>query len=298
VIFPQHPRLRAPAVAATGSAFQGISAFAFQGTNAHVIVSTMGCQPSSIHNMSWSMWRMTRMWYGVRPNHLLTVCKRAGPASVTFACYPATRKTLHDHVVSGRIILPATAMIEIFAAASGALSLHGAVAGQVERCPAVALAAIHRAVILGRKGQFDTMIEVTVVDGSLVLQDAGGSLVAEATSRMARREERTARKIPMRDRLYQQFIAAAGRVLGSLRQYMGGQYSQQEHVPISFLDRAGVSDDGCLLVPELADAATHIQAAGQSQGRSTLYLPSTIDFCALYSTEGDSIRANGLKGSQ
>ena len=202
---------------------------------------------------------------------------------------------MHDHIVSGKIILPATAMIEIFVAAGGALSLLGAVEGQMERCPAVALAAIHRAVILRRKGRFDTLIEVTVFDGSMVLQEAGGSLVAEATSTMARREERTTRKLPMKERLYQQFVVAAGRALGSFRQYISDKFSQEEHVPISFLDGGGVSDDGCLLVPELADAATHIQAAGQSQGRSTLYLPSTIDFCTVFSMEGDSIRDNGLE---
>ena len=54
------------------------------------------------------MWRMARMWFGVRPNHMLTACKRADASTgpVVFSCQPATRKTLHDHVVSGKIILP------------------------------------------------------------------------------------------------------------------------------------------------------------------------------------------------
>ena len=283
---PLAPRLCAPAVAA-GS--HGISAFAFQGTNAHIIVSRWAGDQLGSVALNPQMWRMARMWFGVRPNHMLTACKRADASTgpVVFSCQPATRKTLHDHVVSGKIILPATAMLEIFAAAGGALSLQGAPEGGDDRCPAVARAVIQRAVILGRNGRFDTALDVSVVLGSIVLQEAGGALVAEASCSMVGRAERAARKLPMRERLYQQFIDAAGKAFGTLCQYTDGASFQEEQVPVSFLDRDGVSEDGCHMVPELADAATHVQAAGQSQGQSTLYLPSTIDFAVIYSTNNE-----------
>ena len=140
---------------------------------------------------------------------------------------PPPRKTLHDHVVSGKDNTAGNRHAGDFCGSGrGALPARCAGGGPSRPVPG---GRPRRHPPRRHPRQEGPIRYRARSDGGrsdrLVLQEAGGALVAEATCTMARRAERAARKLPMRDRLYQQFIAAAGRALGTLRQYTdGGRY--------------------------------------------------------------------------
>ena len=105
----------------------GVSAFAFQGTNAHALLA-LGSDASAassilgLCNPRFATWAKERFWVGPQPHALVgsvaRVAGAAGTAAVLFAADLLQPKHSHlwDHAVAGRPILPGAAFLEAAAA--------------------------------------------------------------------------------------------------------------------------------------------------------------------------------------
>lgn len=96
-----------------------ISAFAFQGTNAHVLLChrTQHLSRESLLPVAAStshLWRRQRFWHMARPHALLQLASKASRhgVSVTTEMLVPKLAYLQDHQIRGRALLPGAAMYE------------------------------------------------------------------------------------------------------------------------------------------------------------------------------------------
>ena len=109
------PRQPGP-VSGHGAKAWGISAFAFQGTNGHVLLhmddAAADANTSGMTRAHWSS--RERFWYAPDPHLLLEKVGKTAPGAVLFETLLSMKKTafLWDHAVGGRPILPGAAFLE------------------------------------------------------------------------------------------------------------------------------------------------------------------------------------------
>lgn len=97
-----------------GPLHAGVSAFAFQGTNAHVIMSAFSASTDSLSHQGVVHFQRQRHWVAPPP-HALLMTANASSGVITFHAdlgSPAGAIFL-DHVVSEQSLLPATAFLEL-----------------------------------------------------------------------------------------------------------------------------------------------------------------------------------------
>ena len=133
-------RLAAPRAVAPGpgSGVCGVSAFAYQGTNAHTRLappSSLAPQTTSIDDASLTLWRRARHWFRPRAHALAARVARASAAGAGFDAPLASPSLawLAQAVVAGTPLVPVSALCE--AAAGAAASL----APQAGAAPGVAI---------------------------------------------------------------------------------------------------------------------------------------------------------------
>ena len=104
-------------------AASGISAFAFQGTNAHAML-VQGSDLPDEPRAGGSQWQRRRFWFAPPPHALAHSVAAASPAAVRLqaALQVPAMAYLWDHKVQGQPLLPGAAMFEA-AAAAGLLLL-------------------------------------------------------------------------------------------------------------------------------------------------------------------------------
>lgn len=144
---PWAPRQAAPGqqTGSSSSAAQqgasGISAFAFQGTNAHAVLVRGSSLPAGQRSIS-SQWQRRRFWFAAPPHILVGSMVEATPAVVRLqaALQAPALSYLWDHQVQGQVLLPGAAMFEA-AAAVGRLMLAGLEAAAVPVLAAVTIPA-------------------------------------------------------------------------------------------------------------------------------------------------------------
>ena len=118
------PREPAPSAAAQPAEGQqtvfGVSAFAFQGTNAHALLAVqLGSEAATaLVSPKILAWAKERHWIAPDPHVLVGSALRAGPAGVLFDTNLTHPKHafLWDHAVGGRPLLPGAAFLEAAAA--------------------------------------------------------------------------------------------------------------------------------------------------------------------------------------
>ena len=109
----------------------GVSSFAFQGTNAHVIGEQVSSSTTTSRvvaaDSSSYVWRMESLWIVLKPHHL--VGRASAPAHGTAEGAVALRRNMHaylwDHRVQGQALFPGAGFFET-AAAFGAMLRGGA----------------------------------------------------------------------------------------------------------------------------------------------------------------------------
>jgi len=120
------PRQEGPAPA-TIPTLCGVSAFAFQGTNAHALISASldvpQYQEEATLQRKSNQWQRRRHWFALQPHALLYRASSDAVSRATFSLdFNQPRLSyLLDHQVSGRALLPGASMLE--AAHAGALRL-------------------------------------------------------------------------------------------------------------------------------------------------------------------------------
>ena len=113
----------------------GVSAFAFQGTNAHAVLSAPSGSGAGLGQGSTCVqppqqWQQQRHWFTPVELHVFLshACAVARASSIGAHIRLEARLSkaalayLWDHRVAGRVLLPAAAMLEMAAAAAGALA--------------------------------------------------------------------------------------------------------------------------------------------------------------------------------
>ncbi|KAK9866519.1 hypothetical protein WJX84_001677 [Apatococcus fuscideae] len=129
----------------TSSSAAGISAFAFQGTNAHIVLlpDAAGSTSRGSHPPRQAAeWQHGRYWYLPPPHSLLACfswCSPSQQAQWDLQLGQPKQSFLWDHQVSGRILFPAAAMLEATRSA-GAYLLDGV------KTPSVSLILLHAAI--------------------------------------------------------------------------------------------------------------------------------------------------------
>ena len=170
-------RVCAPAPALGGGAAVATSSFGMSGVNGHALMVMEGGENVPPVSSLSLLWRRQRAWAGPRPSALLPRA-RVGPdetVSFTVALTSPAATYLHDHVVRGRALLPATAMLEVMTAAASGLCGGGTVV--------VAGAAIGTPRLLGAGGSLT--VTVGLDDGRVKLASDGGGVHVTAMAAVA-----------------------------------------------------------------------------------------------------------------
>ena len=164
------PRQTAPAQLASPSAAWGVSAFAFQGTNAHAVLVSGGAKPSS-SSLAIASWAKSRFWIGPEAHPLAGKLASTSAAAAVFETdlLQPQHSRLWEHVVLGRSLLPGAAFLE--AAAAGIyLSTNS---------PAALLSSVSIPAPLGLPGSTVRSLclqcQITLVTGAVRLTSASGS---------------------------------------------------------------------------------------------------------------------------
>lgn len=119
-------RQESPAARCCGTfAACSVSSFAYQGTNAHAIVASIGGHSGSRPTHLWQ-WQQRRFWVHPQLHLLVARSTRAGKTTVTTTveCSLSTpgSSVLWEHQVQGMAVVPGTAMLEAAFAAGVALA--------------------------------------------------------------------------------------------------------------------------------------------------------------------------------
>ena len=114
---------------------QGLSSFAFQGTNAHAVLCNLphsaGPALPASHKATAALWRRSRFWFVPHMHTLLHRCTVAAPGIQTMEMQLSTELArsslayLQDHQIRGRVLLPGAAMFEMAASVGRVLARLG-----------------------------------------------------------------------------------------------------------------------------------------------------------------------------
>lgn len=243
--------------------YQGVSAFAFQGTNAHIIISKF--EEYSTKSVYVLQWRRSRFWYAVANNRLLSACAVNRGDSVTFTCaLTAKFSYVLDHIVREKIIFPAAAMLMASFAAIDAKSNNSNFSFLLSNL------AIHRAMTLRANASYH-LLDIVVRQNQVLLYEKEAH-ISESTVALCREQNKLSnKKMSMKDRLYAQFINGAQRALGTMLIPSLSDY--QTLRPMGCIEKSMITEEIC---PNIIDAATHV-LAGAMERHGSLYLPTMIE---------------------
>ena len=169
-------------------AVQGLSSFAFQGTNAHaVLCKSLHGRPPVGTKAQQGSWRRGRFWYTAPVRSLLqwALVSNGGPAlqrlEVNFATHTARSSLAHllDHQIKGRVLLPGAAMFEM--AASAAATMLAGVA--TSACTALLGIGLHAPFLLVPGAISLLQCSVACASGQMQVRSAqGGAQQLHATA--------------------------------------------------------------------------------------------------------------------
>ena len=165
---PYLPRQDGPGVLASSGggdsgapsllAATGVSAFAFQGTNAHAVLGRVASAHPAAVQPSQHAWQLRRCWFAPAPHALLARLAAGGGGGSKGVVHLQAALTassslayLWDHQVAGRALFPAAAMFEAAYAASAMLLDPGSAtaSGTVASLPALTSVSIPAPLVLG-----------------------------------------------------------------------------------------------------------------------------------------------------
>ena len=156
LLLPKQAAASQSAVATTG-----ISSFAFQGTNAHAVLSqpsALPLQPLNSTNPAWQKHHISVLPPMHACMHSVTTAAKRTVATFEWQLHKQSSAYLYDHVVQGRGILPAAAYLEMVTTAVAISTAASSTAGQ--RC--VVSGAVFEAPLL--------LPEVSNTSGAVVLR--------------------------------------------------------------------------------------------------------------------------------
>lgn len=272
----------------------GVSSFAFQGTNAHIIISSVAVsslsQVEEAQQGAMTPWQHKRYWYAVTPNSLLgtakTLEKNKTPSIITFQTNlrKSALSFLHDHRVRGRAVFPAAAMLETTSAA-----VQAAVETHESELTTMKGISISSPLLMQSITALELVCKVNVDNGAVVLETGTVQHLAAAGALARKQTGRDKPSLTLMQRMYAQFMKKANKVIISAIPEVGqaagtsaqpainatGQLSTNGLLPY------GQQPDSFTTHPAMLDAMTHVVSALQSQGGSkdtaVTRVPAVID---------------------
>lgn len=263
------PRQSAPmprsGTAAAAAHKYGVSAFAFQGTNAHIVMT--GSKPQPFGEPHTVRWMKQYCYVTPHPYELIQNVGSADSAAVVLQCHLSRSRLayLWDHVVKNRSIMPAAAYIE--AAASAMKTLLGpAAASNKSAHLALADVAIPAPLLLTSASDSATstvlcatvgLLTNTVVISSLTNASRAETIHMKASATAARSSTAEAKE-PKR----------VAQVLSSLLAPAALLSVSKQHQAVHTADLSATDMDGRLFHPAALDCVLQLGAASVSQDRS------------------------------
>lgn len=270
------PRQTAPAMLQGSSAavaLAGVSAFAFQGTNAHVIMqSNSSTAHAAARGMSHRQlpWKMNRHWLAPQAHLLLSRFLKLSSSTVVMQCQlqKPNLAMLLDHQVQGRALFPAAGFLELaHAAATMAVSIGKQ--QQLVIANATVPVALELSSLSTGNHAVTVLCQVDTLTGSVSVSSQASSLTARthmyaSITQMQQASDRQTSKPK-----HHQSLAAVlwMRKLGLMQAKEGLQHSMGQ-VAASGLDVSGVALD-----PIALDASFHL---GALPNKGTLCVPASI----------------------
>lgn len=260
---PKIPREPAILLTSDTDAYQGVSAFAFQGTNSHIIISKSKQYSGKCANML--QWRKSRFWYAVANNRLLSICAINERDSATFTCaLTANFSYILEHIVRDKAVFPAAAMLMASFAAIDAVSNNSNLPLVIQNL------AIHRAMTIGSNSP-QKLLDI-VVKKNQVLLIGKGAHISEATVALHLEQSSLSKKnTSVKDRLYAHFINGARRSLGGI--FSSALPGRRTLTPIGCIQKCNSPEE---IGPNVLDAASHVLAGGMERNGS-LFLPAVLE---------------------
>lgn len=239
------PRQVMPTGSNRASAFGGVSAFAFQGTNAHAMIQNQVCtglkRLEDIVDLEFS-----RYWVLPSPSPFLHnfagLTRKSGSARLEGTLAAQRLNHLNDHVVLGRVLLPATAMLEIllatgFSMVDGEGNLH---------VQDVTISAPLVITLIESQKIPDLIMQVDVLNGNCTLESRSGSALTSHAAGNYIKEMATSSVHSPKSALLRSFNAFSMNAIA-------------ESGPVGCLRMpSGVEVDSYRVPPSVADACLHL----------------------------------------
>jgi 3-oxoacyl-(acyl-carrier-protein) synthase/acyl carrier protein len=246
---------RGPSPAGSGSSeagVVGVSGFAFQGTNAHVLLSRPPAAAPPVRPPAAAHFRHGRHWFAPPARRLAQHIAVVAPGWVVAEADLAQPGTayLRQHAVNGRSLAPGTSMLEAAHAAAALAADLYAGAARV----ALVRAAIQAPLLLGARGQGCLLrCAVRLGDGAVELSSAGASAGLHLTGATAIASSRAALDSGADLPAWRSWLGSARPVLAAAAACQGGAVGELD-------GGAAAPADGYGAHPALLDAATHYGA--------------------------------------
>lgn len=267
------PRQTAPSMTHSSNSMLGvvgISAFAFQGTNAHVIVQSSIAQ-SAVAGVTHTQltWRMNSHWLAPRIHMLLSRFVKLSSSTVVMQCQlqKPNLAMLLDHQVLDRALFPAAGFLEL-AHASATMSVSHANNQQLIIANATVPIALEIGSLASERSPMIILCQVNTLTGSISVS----SQASAGTARTHMYASITQTQLASDAQTLRHHGSSAAATLWleklGLKAAEGKLHHSMGQLAASALDMSGVALD-----PIALDASFHLAAL---DSRGTLCVPASI----------------------
>ncbi len=261
----------------------GVSAFAFQGTNAHVIMAAATAATSSYpHGCSHmaGSFQQQRHWIAPMP-HAMLLTAQISNKSMTYHADLATPANayLKDHVVSEQCLLPATAFFELaYSSVKLSFSTAAVTAGLVDATLAAPLP-LHQPQHGQRAGAGVVSVQVDTYKGALTIFSHSASqhqyhVFAAVAAQQPNHTHRSS---------VTQSSALLASVLGLDRFHMPSADSACPAAAISGLAEPVSSPDALNMHPAAADSTLQLASSFSTHASTSLQVPAKLQAMHIHS---------------
>jgi acyl transferase domain-containing protein/NADPH:quinone reductase-like Zn-dependent oxidoreductase/acyl carrier protein/NAD(P)-dependent dehydrogenase (short-subunit alcohol dehydrogenase family) len=261
----------------------GISSFAFQGTNAHVMLSSMPgsalyTEKEEAQERAVTPWQHKRYWYAAPPSSLLGTAKILvsvkTPLVITF--HTNLKKSalsfLHDHRVRSRAVFPAAAMLEATSAA-----VQAAVETHTSEVITIQGISISSPLLMQPTTALELVCKVNVNSGEVILETGSVQHLGAVGALVRKHSGISKPSLTLMQRMYAQFMEEANKIINTAIPEVAQAAAASAHPAVnatgqlssSALLTQGQQPDSFTTHPAILDAMTHVVSALQSKESST-----------------------------
>jgi hypothetical protein len=183
---------------------------------------------------------------------LITSCHVSDkPNRVAFQGCTVRCHNIYDHVIDGKVVLPATAILESCIYSIFSIVQHD-VGSRSQNASLSAFTVYKPSILIGKELDDHLEVAIELNKVSVLIRD---SKVSDSKMDGSISSKITKKPVSMKDRLYRQFVNAAAQVL-----HLGVDPDLTKPA-ISRIEAKTQLSEGFIIQPAVSDAATHLQVA-------------------------------------